>query len=108
MKKYIPHIIWCIIIFYLVPLIVEQIPLISGLPEMFTMIFNIVFLVLGCIFFGGFCGFKLLLPLITALVFLPYGLLYYTPARTVFTLVVYFFTTIIGNLTGLMFKKNKN
>ena len=106
MKKYIPHIICCIIIFYLIPLLVSSIPIIAGLPEMFSLIINMVLLLIVSLLFGRKRGFKLLLPIVSIIVFIPSGLLFnYAPARIIFTSIMYFITTLIGNLVGLMFRK---
>ncbi|MBQ6860213.1 MAG: hypothetical protein IJO08_01040 [Clostridia bacterium] len=106
MKKYIPHIIWCIIIFYLVPVFVGITPVIAGLPEMFSLLINMVLLFIGCIFFGRKRGFKLLLPIISILVFIPSGFIFeYAPLRIGFASVMYLIASIFGNITGLMFRK---
>ena len=106
MKKYIPHIIWCIIIFYLVPVLVGITPVIAGLPEMFSLLINMVLLLLGCLVFGKKFGFKLLLPIISILVFIPSGFIFeYAPARIVFTSIMYLIASLFGNITGLMFRK---
>ncbi len=106
MKKYIPHIIWCIIIFYLVPVFVGLTPVIAGLPEMFSVLINMVLLFIGCIFFGRKNGFKLLLPIISILVFIPSGFIFeYAPARIIFASIMYLIASFFGNLTGLMFRK---
>ena len=106
MKKYISHIIWCIIIFYLIPLFVGIIPVIAGLPEMFSLLINMILLLICSLFFGRKHGFKLLLPIVSIIVFIPSGLLFnYAPARIIFTSIMYLITTIIGNLVGLMFRK---
>lgn len=106
MKKYIPHIIWCIIIFYLIPVFVGIIPVIAGLPEMFSLIINMVLLLIASLLFGRKRGFKLLLPIVSIIVFIPSGLIFkYSPARIIFTSIMYLVTTLIGNLVGLMFRK---
>ncbi len=106
MKKYIPHIIWCIIIFYLIPVLVGIIPVIAGLPEMFSLLINMVLLLIAALLFGRKHGFKLLLPIISIIVFIPAGLLFnYSPARIIFTSIMYLITSLIGSLVGLMFRK---
>ncbi len=106
MKKYIPHIIWCIIIFYLVPVLVGITPVIAGLPEMFSMLINMILLFIGCIFFGRKCGFKLLLPIVSVIIFIPSGFLFkYATARIMFNSIMYLIASFFGNITGLMFRK---
>ena len=85
MKKYIPHIIWCIIIFYLVPVLVGITPVIAGLPEMFSLLINMVLLLLGCLVFGKKFGFKLLLPIISILVFIPSGFIEILALKNIIT-----------------------
>lgn len=108
MKKYIPYTIASIILIYLVPYIISQTPVISGITEMVSLILLIFFITIISLLYGRKNGFSLLLMVIIALAFLSYGLIFsYAPFRIIFYLVLYAISSIIGNLLGLMFRKKE-
>ena len=100
MKKYLPFAIECIFLFYLMPLIISFIPIISGINEMMSLVINIFLLTIFALFCGRKNRFSILLPLITAVIFLPAGLM-----RVGIFAGIYAVVALVGELLGLMFKK---
>ncbi|MBQ8299985.1 MAG: hypothetical protein IJX99_09090 [Clostridia bacterium] len=106
MKKYLPFAIECIFLFYLMPLIISFIPIISGINEMTSLVINIFLLTIFALFCGRKHRFSLLIPLIAALLFIPAGfILSYSPMRVSVFAGIYAVVALIGELLGLMFKK---
>lgn len=108
MKKYIPFTIEMIILIFLIPFLVSMIPIISGITDMVSLVFNMLFITIFAIFFGRKHRFSWLLPVITAVLFLFYAYLnQFVIAKMVFYTVLYVIATVVGNVTGLMFRKKE-
>ncbi len=106
MKKFIPYIVFYILLFYLMPYLITMIPIVGGINKMATLILAILALVISGIIFGSKHRFSLFLPIIVAILFIPSALLHdYLIYRILFYGAIYFVATLIGNLTGLMFKR---
>lgn len=106
MKKFIPYIILYVLLFYLMPYLITAVPIIGGITKMMTIILATLVLAISGIVFGVKHRFSIFLPIIAILVFIPSAILHqYLVYRIVFYGAVYFVATLIGNLTGLMFKK---
>lgn len=106
MKKYLPFAIECIFLFYLMPLIISFIPIISGINEMMSLVIIIFLLTIFALFCGRKNRFSILLPLITAVIFIPAGLILgYSPMRVGIFAGIYAVVALVGELLGLMFKK---
>ena len=108
MKKYITFTIEMIILIFLIPFIVSKTPIISGITDMISLIFNMLLITIFAIFFGRKHRFSWLLPLITGILFLFYAYLNkFAIAKMVFYAILYMIATLVGNITGLMFKKKE-
>lgn len=108
MKKFIPYIVFYILLFYLMPYLISMIPIVGGISEMATLILAILALVISGIVFGSKHRFSLMLPIIVAIVFIPSAILHgYLRSRILAYGIIYFVVTLIGNLTGLMFKRGR-
>ncbi len=110
MKKYIPYIIADLIFFYLMPFAVAAIPVISqsgNIVRMINFIITVFILTIVSMTYGRKNGFTMILPLMSLILFIPYGFIAnFPPARIFFYMIFYFFVTIIGLALGMMFKKH--
>lgn len=110
MKKYIPYIIADLIFFYLMPFAVASIPVISqsgNIVRMINFIITVFILTIASMIYGRNNGFTLILPLLSLILFVPYGFIAnFPPARIFFYMIFYFIVTIIGIALGMMFKKH--
>lgn len=106
MKKYLPFAFQCIFLFYLMPLIISFIPIISGINAMTSLVINIFFLTISALFCGKKHRFSLFVPLITAALFIPAGFIWgYSPMRVGVFSGIYAVVSLVGELLGLMFRK---
>lgn len=106
MKKHMPFIIECIFLFYIVPLLISLVPIISGINEMASLVINIFFLTIFALFSGRKHRFSLTLPLISAALFIISGLIFgYSAMRIGIFAIAYAVVTFVGEILGLMFKK---
>lgn len=105
MKKFVPYIITLAIIFYILPFILSITPIIKGILEMATLIITMFILTIVALIYGCKHGFSFMFLLLALALFLPYGLVFYSPARIIFSLIIYGITILIGNSLGLMFRK---
>lgn len=108
MKKYLPYLLVILIMFYIMPFAMAEIPIISestNIVRMLTFILTVFLLIIVAMSYSRKNGFTMVLPLLSLLLFIPYGFLAnFPPFRIFFYMIFYFFASIIGLSLGLLFK----
>ena len=100
---FIPYVIALTIIFYALPFLISD----TG-SGMFLMLLIIPLLTFICsVVFGIRQGFNIFFTLITAVLFVPTIFIFYNSSAWIY-IVAYAIVSLVGNLIGLMFNKNKN
>lgn len=109
MKKFIPFIIECIILFLILPIALSNTPVIANLSSLISVVLNVFLLIILALMYGKKKGFSVLLPLIAVSISALSGLLLkYSVLRIGFTAGIYLVVTLVGEILGLMFKKKEN
>lgn len=100
---FMPYVIVLAVIFYALPLLISD----TG-SGMFLMLLIIPLLTFACsAIYGKLQGFNIFFTFITVILFAPTIYIFYNSSASIY-IVVYGIVSLVGNLIGMLFYKNKN